>query len=83
MLLLLLRTGARAHRVHAALAWRALPPLTCPSAARTARPRAGGAGAPELQETLQNFTINSVALTVLGFFVYRDVDGGAARPSGG
>ncbi|PSC70246.1 LOW PSII ACCUMULATION chloroplastic [Micractinium conductrix] len=33
----------------------------------------GGEGAPELQETLQNFGINSAALAVLGFFVYRDV----------
>ncbi|KAI7840112.1 hypothetical protein COHA_006153 [Chlorella ohadii] len=32
-----------------------------------------GEGAPDLQETLQNFGINSAALAVLGFFVYRDV----------
>ena len=30
---------------------------------------AGGEGAPDLQETLQNFGINSAALAVLGFFV--------------
>ena len=34
---------------------------------------AGGEGAPDLQETVQNFGINSAALAVLGFFVYRDV----------
>jgi hypothetical protein len=34
---------------------------------------AGGEGAPNLQETLQNFGINAAALAVLGFFVYRDV----------
>ncbi|PRW20574.1 LOW PSII ACCUMULATION chloroplastic [Chlorella sorokiniana] len=34
---------------------------------------AGGEGAPDLQETLQNFGVNSAALAVLGFFVYRDV----------
>ncbi|KAL4422500.1 hypothetical protein ABPG75_008697 [Micractinium tetrahymenae] len=33
----------------------------------------GGEGAPDLQETVQNFGINSAALAVLGFFVYRDV----------
>lgn len=38
---------------------------------------AGGEGAPDLQETVQNFGINSAALAVLGFFVYRDVS--AAR----
>lgn len=37
----------------------------------------GGEGAPDLQETVQNFGINSAALGVLGFFVYRDVS--AAR----
>jgi hypothetical protein len=33
----------------------------------------GGEGAPDLQETLQNFGINAAALAVLGFFVSRDV----------
>lgn len=44
---------------------------------RSAAPPAGGEGAPDLQETVQNFGINSAALGVLGFFVYRDVS--AAR----
>jgi hypothetical protein len=34
---------------------------------------AGGEGAPDLQETLQNFGINAAALAVLSFFVLRDV----------
>jgi hypothetical protein len=33
----------------------------------------GGPDAPDLQETLQNFGINSVAFAVLSFLVYRDV----------
>lgn len=33
----------------------------------------GGEGAPDLQETAQNFGINAAALGVLGFFVYRDL----------
>lgn len=33
----------------------------------------GGEGAPELQETLQNFAINSGVLAVLGFFLLRDL----------
>ncbi|KAL4854848.1 Protein LOW PSII ACCUMULATION 1 [Chlorella vulgaris] len=33
----------------------------------------GGEGAPDLQETLQNFGINAAALAVLSFFVLRDV----------
>lgn len=33
----------------------------------------GGEGAPEVQETLHNFGINTAALAVLAFFVYRDV----------
>ncbi|KAJ9527361.1 hypothetical protein QJQ45_025630 [Haematococcus lacustris] len=33
----------------------------------------GGPDAPDLTETLQNFGINSVAVAILGFLVYRDV----------
>ncbi|MEW5305795.1 MAG: hypothetical protein WDW36_008313 [Sanguina aurantia] len=33
----------------------------------------GGPGAPELQETLQNFGINSSAVAVLGFLLWRDI----------
>ncbi|GFH31856.1 acetylglucosaminyltransferase, partial [Haematococcus lacustris] len=32
----------------------------------------GGPDAPDLTETLQNFGINSVAVAILGFLVYRD-----------
>eukprot|EP00983_Pelagomonas_calceolata_P024062 756439-Pelagomonas_calceolata.AAC.1 len=33
----------------------------------------GGEGAPDLQETLQNLAINTTAVAVIGFFLYRDV----------
>lgn len=38
-----------------------------------ARAPAGGEGAPELQESVQNFGINVGALAVLSYFLYRDV----------
>ncbi|KAK9816632.1 hypothetical protein WJX72_003075 [[Myrmecia] bisecta] len=37
----------------------------------------GGEGAPDLTETLKNFTINSGAVAVLGFVLYRDIQGGS------
>jgi hypothetical protein len=33
----------------------------------------GGEGAPDLQESLQNFGINLTAVLILGFLVYRDI----------
>lgn len=50
-----------------ALAAIPVPPRPCPPSFP------GGEGAPDLQETLQNFGINAAALAVLGFFVSRDV----------
>jgi hypothetical protein len=38
-----------------------------------ARLAAGGEGAPELQESVQNFGINVSALAVLSYFLYRDI----------
>lgn len=35
----------------------------------------GGEGAPDLQETVKNFGINSAALAVLGFVLWRDLSG--------
>lgn len=35
---------------------------------------AGGEGAPDLQETLQNFAINSAAVAVFGFIFNRDIN---------
>lgn len=34
---------------------------------------AGGEGAPDLQESLQNLAINSTAVVVLGFLLYNDL----------
>lgn len=60
--------------LHGVLEERAYPGLyRLIQAGRAVYPPAGGEGAPDLQETVQNFGINSAALAVLGFFVYRDV----------